>query len=214
MQSLRIVVASQSITENMLYSNVRVNRRNFMFDSRSQTNNSQRERSIYINIERDLIFWMKNVLNKLLKMIKMIEKKNWNLIKNYNDQVDVTDEYFIERNKYLEKKKALQKKNTTFQDELIDQKFALCIIKQKLKTLKIVHDRTRNVKKSITSFFVSFSQLVNHIEEMIANINALNRLEKTKRSVVISNSTIFINDKAKFEHWLTTMQNKLEITEN
>ncbi len=33
MQSSQIVVASQSIIENVLYSNVRVNRRSFMFDA-------------------------------------------------------------------------------------------------------------------------------------------------------------------------------------
>jgi hypothetical protein len=107
MQSFWIAVASQSITENAFYSNVRVNRRSFLFDARFQTNNSQRERSIYIDIEKDLIFWMKNVSNKLLKMIKMIKKKNRNLIKNYNDQIDVIDEYLTKRNKYLEKKRAL-----------------------------------------------------------------------------------------------------------
>jgi hypothetical protein len=119
MQSSRIAVASQSITENVFYSNVRVNRRNFLFDARSQTNNSQRERSIYIDIERDLIFWMKNVSNKLLKMIKIIKKKNRNLIKNYNDQIDVIDEYFTKRNEYLEKKKLFRKKTSFFRTSLL-----------------------------------------------------------------------------------------------
>jgi hypothetical protein len=45
---------------------------------------------------------------------------------------------------------------------------------------------------------------------MIADINASDQFEKTKRLIVISNSTIFIEDKAKFEHWLSIMQNKLE----
>ncbi len=206
MQSSRIAVASQSIIENVLYSNVRVNRRSSLFDARSQTDNSQRERSIYIDTEKDLIFWMKNVFDKLLKMIKMIKKKNRNLIKNYNDQVDVIDEYMIERNEYLEKKKTLQKENIFLQNELIDQKFVLRTMKQKLKTLETAHDRTRNVKKSITSSFRSSTA----DQEMTANINAFDRFEKTKRSIVISNSTIFIEDKAKFEHWLSTMQNKLE----
>ncbi len=121
MQSSRIAVASQSITENAFYSNVRVNRRSFLFDARFQTDNSQRERSIYIDIEKDLVFWMKNVSNKLLKMIKMIKKKNRNLIKNYNEQIDVIDEYFTKRNEYFEKKRVLQKKNIILQNELIDQ---------------------------------------------------------------------------------------------
>jgi mevalonate pyrophosphate decarboxylase len=84
MQSLRIAV-SQHITENVSYSDMRINRRSSLFDARSQTNNSQRERSIYINTEEDLVFWMKNVLDKLLEMIKMIKEENRNLIKNYNE---------------------------------------------------------------------------------------------------------------------------------
>jgi hypothetical protein len=55
MQSSRIA-ASQSIIENVTYSNVRVNRRSFMFDTQFKTNNSQREQFIYIDIEEELIF--------------------------------------------------------------------------------------------------------------------------------------------------------------
>jgi hypothetical protein len=55
---------------------------------------------------------------------------------------------------------------------------------------------------------------VSHIAKMTANINASNWIEKTKRSIVISNSTIFIENKTKFEHWLTIMQNKLKTNEN
>jgi hypothetical protein len=102
----------------------------------------------------------------------------------------------IERNEYLEKKKTLQKENISLQNELIDQKFVLRTMRQKLKILETAHDRTRNVKESITSSFRSSTA----DQEMIANINAFDRLEKTKRSIVISNSTIFIEDKAKFEH--------------
>jgi uncharacterized coiled-coil protein SlyX len=134
----------------------------------------------------------------------MIKKKNRNLIKNYNDQIDVIDEYFTKRNEYLEKKRALQKKNIILQNELIDQKFVLRTMRQKLEILETVHDRIRNVRNFITSSFVSLSSSVNHIAEMItemtADINATDRLEKTKRSVVISDSTIFIENKAKFEH--------------
>jgi alkyl sulfatase BDS1-like metallo-beta-lactamase superfamily hydrolase len=139
---------------------------------------------------------MKNASDKLLEMIKMIKKKNRNLIKNYNEQVDVIDEYLIERNEYLEKKKTLQKENISLQNELTDQKFALRTMRQKLKILETVHNRTRNVRKSITLSFKSSTA----DQEMTADINASERLEKTKRSVVISNSTIFIEDKAKFEH--------------
>jgi hypothetical protein len=130
----------------------------------------------------------------------MIKKKNRNLIKNYNDQIDVIDEYFTKRNEYLVKKKTLQKENISLQNELTDQKFALRTMRQKLKILETAHDRIRNVRESITSSFVSLSSPMNHIAEMTAGTSATDRLEKTKRSVVISNSTIFIEDKAKFEH--------------
>jgi hypothetical protein len=63
---------------------------------------------------------MKNAFDKLLEMIKMIKKRNRNLIKNYNEQIDVINEYFIKKRKYLEKKKIIQKKNTILQDELTD----------------------------------------------------------------------------------------------
>ncbi len=79
-------------------------------------------------------------------------------------------------------------------------------MKQKLKILETTHDWIRNVKDLITSSFKSST--ADH--EMIADMNAFDRFEKTKRSIVISNSTIFIEDKAKFEHWLSTMQSKLE----
>ncbi len=143
---------------------------------------------------------MKNVSDKLLKMIKMIKKKNRNLIKNYNDQIDVIDEYLTKRNEYLVKKKTLQKENIFLQNELTDQKFVLRTMRQKLKTLETIHDRIRNVRESITSSFVSLSSSMNHIAEMIADTNAIDRLEKTKRSAVIFDSTIFIENKAKFEH--------------
>ncbi len=142
---------------------------------------------------------MKIVFDKLLKTIKMIKEKNRNLIKNYNEQIDVIDEYLIERNEYFVKKKTLQKKNIILQNELIDQKFVLRIMRQKLKTFETTHDRIRNVKRFITSSFV-FSSFANHAAKMTADINASNRFEKTKRFVVISNSTIFIENKAKFEH--------------
>jgi hypothetical protein len=133
-------------------------------------------------------------------MIKMIKEENRNLIKDYNEQIDVIDEYLTERREYLEEKKVLQKENTILQNELTDQKFALRTMKQKLKILETTHDRTRNVREFITSSFLFFSSSANHVAEMTADTNASNRLEKTKRSVVISNSAIFIEDKAKFEH--------------
>jgi hypothetical protein len=141
---------------------------------------------------------MKNAFDKLLKMIKMIKEENRNLIKNYNDQVDVINKYFTKRNDYLVKKKTFQKENIVLQNEFIDQKFVLRTMKQKLKILKTVHDRIRNVKNLITSSFISLS--ANHIAEIIADITAIDRFEKIKRSIVISNSAIFIENKTKFKH--------------
>ncbi len=126
----------------------------------------------------------------------MIKEENRNLIKNYNDQIDIIDEYFTKRNEYLVKKRTFQKENIILQNELTDQKFVLRTMKQKLKILETIHDRIRNVRNLITSSFRSSTA----DQEMIADTNASDRLEKTKRSVVISNSTIFIEDKAKFEH--------------
>jgi hypothetical protein len=73
-----------------------------------------------------------------------------------------------------------------------------------------IQNCTHNVHKLITSSFRSSTA----DQEMIVDINAFDRFEKTKRSVVISNSTIFIENKAKFEHWLSTVQSKLKTNEN
>jgi hypothetical protein len=54
-QSFRIA-ASQSITENVLYSNVRADRRSFMFNIMLITKNSKQKNSIFINIVKELIF--------------------------------------------------------------------------------------------------------------------------------------------------------------
>jgi hypothetical protein len=113
-----------------------------------------------------------------------------------------------------ERKKNATKKITNLKNDKLDDKYIIRILKKKLKILEIVQNRIRNVRESIILSFASFSSFVNHIAKMIADINASNRLEKTKRSIVISNSTIFIEDKTKFEHWLTIMQNKLKINEN
>jgi hypothetical protein len=80
--------------------------------------------------------------------------------------------------------------------------------KKNWKILETAQNRIRNARDFITSLFVS--SFVNHIAKMIANINASNRFEKTKRLIVISNSTIFIENKTKLKHWLSIMQSKFE----
>jgi hypothetical protein len=97
-------------------------------------------------------------------------------------------------------------------NDKIDDKYIIRVLRERLKILEAAQDRIRNARNLITSSFVS--SLVNHVAEMTADINVSNRLEKTKRSIVISNSTIFIENKAKFEHWLTVMQSKLKANEN
>ncbi len=206
MQSLRIA-ASQSIIENVIYSNVRANRRSFMFHTLLITKNSQHENSIFIDILKNLIFWTTNDSVRVLKMIQQIKDETKKMIKEYNEQCDLIDELQNER-------KTLQERITNLKNDKLDDKYIIRILKKKLKILEIVQNRTRNVRKLIISLFAWFSSSVNHIAEMIADINASNRLEKTKRSIVISNSTIFIENKTKFENWLTIMQNKLKINEN
>jgi hypothetical protein len=69
MQSFRIA-ASQSIIENVIYSNVRTERRNFMFNTLFITNSSQQKNSIFIDTLKNLIFWITNNSVRVLKMIQ------------------------------------------------------------------------------------------------------------------------------------------------
>jgi hypothetical protein len=126
-------------------------------------------------------------------MIQQIRNEIKKMNKEYNEQYDLIDELQNER-------KILQKRITIVKNDKLNDRYIIRILREKLKILETAHDRIRNVRNSITSSFVSFSSSVDHIAEMTADINVIDRLEKTKRSVVISNSTIFIEDKAKFEH--------------
>jgi IS1 family transposase len=122
-------------------------------------------------------------------MIQQIRDETKKMNKKYNEQCDLLDELQNE-------KKALQERITFFKNDKIDDKYIIRALKEKLKILETFQNRTRNVRKLITSSFKSSTA----DQEMTADINAFDRFEKTKRSVVISNSTIFIEDKAKFEH--------------
>ncbi len=195
MQSSRIAIP-QSIIENVIYSNVRADRRNFMFNILLITNNSQQKNSIFIDILKDLIFWIINDSARVLKMIQQVRDKIKKMNKKYNEQCNLIDELQNER-------KILRERITSLKNDKIDDKYIIRALRERLKILEAAQNRIRNARDLITSSFVSSS--VNHIAEMTADINASNRLEKMKRSVVISNSTIFIEDKAKFEHWLAIM---------
>ncbi len=122
-------------------------------------------------------------------MIQQIRNEIKEMIKKYNNQCDVIDELQNER-------KALQERIASLKNDKIDDKYIIRVLREKLKILETTQNRTRNVRKLITSSFKSSTA----DQKMIANINAFDRFEKTKRLIVISNSTIFIEDKAKFEH--------------
>jgi hypothetical protein len=91
MQSFRIAV-SQSITENAIYSNMRAERRSFMFNILLITNDSQQKDSIFIDILKDLIFWITNTSDRVLKMIQQIRFEIKKMNKKYNEQCDVINE--------------------------------------------------------------------------------------------------------------------------
>jgi seryl-tRNA synthetase len=122
-------------------------------------------------------------------MIQQIKDEIKKTNKKYNEQCDLIDELQNER-------KTLQKRIAFLKNDKIDDKYIIRALKEKLKILEMIQNRTRNVRKFITSSFKSSIA----DQEMIADINASDRLEKTKRSIVISNSTIFIENKARFEH--------------
>jgi septal ring factor EnvC (AmiA/AmiB activator) len=124
-------------------------------------------------------------------MIQQIRNEIKKMNKKYNEQCDLIDELQNER-------KILRKRITSLKNDKIDDKYIIRALKKRLKILESVQNRIRNARDFITSSLVSSS--INHIAEMTADINAFNRLEKTKRSVVISDSTIFIENKVKFEH--------------
>jgi mevalonate pyrophosphate decarboxylase len=92
MQSSRIA-ASQSIIENVIYSNIRANRRSFMFNILLITKNSHQKNSIFIDILKSLIFWITNDSIRVLKMIQQIRNKTKEMIKEYNEQCDLIDEF-------------------------------------------------------------------------------------------------------------------------
>jgi hypothetical protein len=124
-------------------------------------------------------------------MIQQIRNEVKKMNKEYNEQCDLIDELQNER-------KILQKREAILKNDKLNDKYIIRALRKKLKILEIVQNRTRNARDFITSSFVLL--FVNHIAKMTANINASKRLEKTKQSIVISNSTIFIEDKTKFEH--------------
>ncbi len=134
--------ASQSITENVIYSNVRANRRSFMFNIMLITNDSQQEDSIFIDTLKDLIFWITNDSDRLLKMIQQFRDEVKKMNKEFNEQCDLIDELQSER-------KILQKRIAILKNDKLNDKYIIRILKEKLKILETAHDRIRNVRNSI-----------------------------------------------------------------
>jgi hypothetical protein len=99
MQSFRIA-ASQSTSENVIYSNVRAERRSFMFNTLFITNNLQQKDSIFIDILKDLTFWITNDSVRVLKMIQQIRDETKKMNKKYNEQCDLIDELQNEKKFY------------------------------------------------------------------------------------------------------------------
>ncbi len=71
-------------------------------------------------------------------------------------------------------------------------------LRKQIKNLKIEksNEHARNALESSFSSYNAFDLRA----KMTANTNATNRLEKTKRFAAISDSTVFIDDKNKFDH--------------
>jgi uncharacterized coiled-coil DUF342 family protein len=122
-------------------------------------------------------------------MIQQIRDEIKEMNKKYNEQCDLINELQNER-------KILQKKITTLKNDKIDDRYIIRALRKRLKVLETTQDRIRNVREFITSSFRSSTAQ----QEMTADINTINRLEKIKRFAVIFDSTIFNEDKTKFEY--------------
>ncbi len=124
-------------------------------------------------------------------MIKTTCEKNRELTNEYNEQCDLLKKYQKKKNILMKKILALKKNNKNL-------KSFIQSLKKQIKNLKIKksNEHAQNAFESSSSSYNAFDSCA----RMTANINATNRLEKTKRSATILNSTIFIDDKNKFEH--------------
>ncbi len=71
-------------------------------------------------------------------------------------------------------------------------------LRKQIKNLKI-EKSNEHVQNALESSFSSYNAF-DFRAEMIADINATNHFKKTKRLTTIFDSTIFIDDKNKFEH--------------
>ncbi len=124
-------------------------------------------------------------------MIKTTREENQKLINEYNEQCDVLKKYEKKRNILIKKILALKKDNKNL-------KSFIRSLRKQVKNLKI-EKSDEHARNALESSFFSYN-VFDTRAKMIANTNATNHLEKTKRSTTIFDSTIFIDDKNKFEH--------------
>jgi hypothetical protein len=88
----------------------------------------------------------------VLKIIQQIRNEIKEMIKKYNEQCDLINEFQNER-------KILQERITSFKNDKIDDKYIIRVLKEKLKVLETTQNRTRNVRKFITSSFKSSTSM-------------------------------------------------------
>ncbi len=124
-------------------------------------------------------------------MIKTTREKNREFINEYNKQCDLLKKYQKERNTFMKKILALKKDNK-------DLKSFIQSLRKQIENSKI-EKSDEHARNALESSFFSYNASDTRAR-MIANTNATNNFEKTKRSTTIFDSTVFINDKNKFEH--------------
>ncbi len=124
-------------------------------------------------------------------MIKTTREKNRELINEYNEQCDLLKKYQKEKDNFMKKTLALKKDNK-------DLKSFIRSLRKQIKNLKIEksNEHARNILES--SFF-SYNAFDTRAR-ITTNTNATNHFAKTKRSAMILDLTIFIDDKNKFKH--------------
>ncbi len=124
-------------------------------------------------------------------MIKMTREENQELINEYNEQCDLLKKYQKERDILMKKILALKKDNKNL-------KSFIRSLRKQIKNLK-AEKSNEHAQNAIKSSFFSYNASDTRAR-MTADTNATNSLEKTKRSTTIFDSTVFIDDKNKFEH--------------
>ncbi len=124
-------------------------------------------------------------------MIKTTREKNRELTNEYNEQCDLLKKYQKKKNTLMKKILALKKNNKNL-------KSFIRSLRKQIENLKI-EKSNEHARNALESLFSSYNASDSRVR-MTANTNATNRFEKTKRSTTIFDSTVFIDDKNKFEH--------------